>query len=94
MSLKLHFGEREAICLALEIHADLTLIDERVGRRVAKQLGLNVVGTLGILDRAAQGDLLHLPTAIDCLRRTTFKVPPSLLQALLERDAARRAPFA
>ena len=94
MSLKLHFGEREAICLALEMRADLLLIDVRVGRRVAKELGLNVVGTLGVLERAAQGDLLHLPTTIDRLRRTTFKVDPSLLQALLDRDAARRSPSA
>jgi predicted nucleic acid-binding protein len=89
-SLKLHFGEREAICLALEMRADLVLIDERVGRRVAKELGLNVVGTLGVLDRAAQGGMLDLPTAIDRLQRTTFKVDPSLLKAVLERDAARR----
>jgi predicted nucleic acid-binding protein len=88
---RLHTGEHDAICLALEVQADLLLIDERVGRRVAKELGLSVVGTLGILERAARNDLLDLPTTIDRLRRTTFKVDPSLLKALLERDAARRS---
>jgi len=89
-ALKLHFGERAAICLALEMRADLVLIDERVGRRVAKELGLSVVGTLGVLEKAAQGGMLHLPTTIDQLRRTTFKVDPALLTAVLEGDAARR----
>jgi predicted nucleic acid-binding protein len=90
-SLKLHLGEREAICLALEMGADLVLIDERVGRRVAKELGVGVAGTLGVLERAAQANMLDLPTTVDRLRRTTFRVDPSLLDAMLERDAASRA---
>jgi predicted nucleic acid-binding protein len=89
-SLKLHFGEREAICLALEMRADLVLIDERVGRRVARGLGLNVVGTLGVLERAAQSGMLDLPMTIDRLQQTTFNVDPSLLKAVLERDVAGR----
>ena len=89
-SLRLHFGEREAICLALEMSADLVLIDERLGRRVVKELGLSVVGTLGVLERAAQGGMLDLAASIGRLRQTTFKVDPSLLKAVLDRDAARR----
>jgi predicted nucleic acid-binding protein len=41
--------EREAIQLAEEQHADLLLIDERKGRRQAKQRGLKTTGTLGVL---------------------------------------------
>jgi predicted nucleic acid-binding protein len=53
-------------------------------------LGLNVVGTLGVLERAAHGGMLDLPTTIDRLQQTTFKVDPMLLKAVLERDAARQ----
>ena len=42
-------GESEAIILAGEIKADLLLMDERLGRKIAKQRGLAVIGLLGIL---------------------------------------------
>jgi len=37
-------GEAEAIALAVRVKADWTLLDERERRRVAKSLGLKVVG--------------------------------------------------
>ena len=42
-------GEREAIALALEIHADLGVLDDRQARREAKRLGLLIVGSVGVL---------------------------------------------
>ncbi|WP_414542256.1 DUF3368 domain-containing protein [Nostoc sp. CCY0012] len=42
-------GEREAISLALETSETQILLDEREARQVAQSLGLQVVGTLGIL---------------------------------------------
>ncbi len=42
-------GERDVIRLALEHGADWVLIDEKLGRRVATNLGLNVKGTMGVL---------------------------------------------
>jgi len=89
-SLTLHPGEWEAICLALEIGADFVLIDDRAARTAATERGLTVVGTLGILERAAAMNLLHLPTVLDALGQTTFKIAPSLIAALRERDAQRR----
>jgi uncharacterized protein len=47
----LHEGEREAIALARERKAQL-LIDEVRARRVAIQLGIDVIGTLRILAEA------------------------------------------
>ncbi|MEM9009303.1 MAG: DUF3368 domain-containing protein, partial [Cyanobacteria bacterium P01_F01_bin.86] len=45
-------GEAEAISLALELQAEWILLDERDGRKVAKSLGLQVTGVLGVLLRA------------------------------------------
>jgi predicted nucleic acid-binding protein len=42
-------GERAALALARDIHADLLLIDESRGRSVARNLGLRVSGLLGVI---------------------------------------------
>jgi predicted nucleic acid-binding protein len=48
----LHKGEAEAIALAIELNADIVIIDEQEARQTAKQAGLSVIGVLGVLLRA------------------------------------------
>jgi predicted nucleic acid-binding protein len=42
-------GEAESIALALQLNADLVLLDEKEGRHAARRLGLRVIGVVGIL---------------------------------------------
>ena len=51
-------GESEAIIYTDNEGADLILMDEIKGRKVAVQMGLNVMGTLGILLEAYEQKLL------------------------------------
>jgi len=57
-------GETAAMSLALELSARAILLDERLGRRQAAQLGLPVVGTLGVLLRAKEQGLIPAVTPI------------------------------
>jgi hypothetical protein len=47
------------------------------------------IGTLGILRDAAALGFVDLPTAFARLAQTSFRAPISLMNALLEQDAAR-----
>lgn len=78
-------GEAEAITLAIELKVDRILLDERDGRKIAKSLGLQVTGVLGILLRAKkEGELSSLPDAIDALVKTAgFRISPELLAKIL-----------
>jgi predicted nucleic acid-binding protein len=51
-------GESEALVLALEVKAEVVLMDEYDGRAAAKQLGLVVIGALGVLLRAKRDGLV------------------------------------
>jgi predicted nucleic acid-binding protein len=78
-------GEQAAICLARELKADLLLIDDVDGRRAAQARGIAVTGTLGILDRAAQRDLIDLRHVLQQLKATSMHLSDELLNALLDR---------
>ena len=49
LSSSLGRGEAEAIAVASDVDADIVLLDDLRARRMARRLGLNVMGTLGVL---------------------------------------------
>ena len=55
----LDLGESEALIMYDEQKADLLLIDERKGRKVAKQLNTRYIGTAGILIQAYDMGLMQ-----------------------------------
>jgi predicted nucleic acid-binding protein len=86
-------GETEAITLAKELRAFSILLDDHEARRIARQQGLAVTGTIGLLEHAAGLNLLNLPDAIEKIKRTTFYAGDALLQNALDRDAERKRPM-
>jgi predicted nucleic acid-binding protein len=78
-------GEREAIVLAEELHADRLILDDHAARRVATRRNLIVIGTLGVLVEAAERGLMDFSDAIARLQQTTFYVSPDVLAPLIQR---------
>ena len=78
-------GEAAVIALAISLHADLVLIDERRGVKVARDQGLRVTGTLGLLEIDAQSGLVDFTEAARRLRLTTFRISETLLETMLRK---------
>ena len=78
-------GEAEAIALALELRADLILLDERDGRAAAERAGLPVTGLLGVLLRAKKhGQVESVREELDRLRtRARFFISEALTAKVL-----------
>ena len=82
-SLQLNPGESQAIALAQELHADRLLMDETAGRAVATGRGLQVTGTLGVIEAAARRGLIALRASLLRLQQTSFRASPDLYRRLL-----------
>lgn len=82
---QVHLGEAAAIALAMESDVDWVILDDKKARRIARQMGLGVTGTLGVLIRAKTAGLLpEVKPVIDELSRLGFRMSPAL------RDTALR----
>jgi len=83
---ELDLGEAETIVLAYEIGADWVLMDERKGRRKLSQLGLNKIGTLGILLKAKQIGLLSvIKPDIEKLHQQGFSLSQTVIDTILHQ---------
>jgi len=67
-------GEREAISLALEISADVVLMDDQPARIAAENRGLLVSGTLSVLLQASRRSLIDFELAIAELKGLGFRI--------------------
>lgn len=76
-------GERDTIAAAHAANADRVIIDERLGRQAAEELGLSVVGSLGILAKAKTEGLV--PSFRDAARgmlEAGIRFHPALIEKL------------
>jgi predicted nucleic acid-binding protein len=78
----LHRGEAEAISLALGFECPV-LLDDKPGRIAAQRKGLMIIGTLGILTRAARLGWIDLGVVLRKLQNTNIHLHPTLLRSVL-----------
>lgn len=85
LTLELDAGEAEASALAVELDADLLLMDERRGRIAATRLGRRVVGVFGlVIEAKAAGILPIVRPVVDALTTEAgFRISQALLEKVL-----------
>jgi uncharacterized protein len=83
---QLDLGESEAITLALEMKADLLLIDERRGRAEANRRGIRITGLLGVLVEGKRRSLIDAvkPLMDELIGTSEFRVSQALYVQILE----------
>jgi len=85
LEVRLDLGEASALALALEHHNCLLIIDDNKGRKEAKQLGIAITGTVGVLINAKQkGFISSIVPFLEAIKKTDFRISQKIL------DQARR----
>ncbi len=80
-------GEASAIVLALETDNSILIIDDLKGRKIAKNLGLSITGTLGVLLKAKQQGLISsLKEVLDAFKDQGFRISSGLEREILKYD--------
>lgn len=84
---KLHAGEVETMILAQQnsVNADLVILDDKAARNTAKYLGLNVTGTMGVLVKAKQKNIIsEVRPILDDIVRKGFYISDKIIQSVLK----------
>lgn len=79
-------GEAEAIVLAIELGAELLLMDERRGRKLAGGAGIAVRGLLGVIVQAKDAGLIEFvrPVLDELRNHARFWITDALYREVLE----------
>jgi Predicted nucleic acid-binding protein, contains PIN domain len=86
LTIELEIGESTSIALALDIPDCILIIDEKKGRRTAKELGIQITGTFGVVMKAIDAGLIEAPNTIaERLERAGFRISDALKETMLSK---------
>ncbi|MDJ1175914.1 DUF3368 domain-containing protein [Roseofilum capinflatum] len=78
-------GEAEAIALALELKNVIIILDDLSARRIAQQLQLKVMGTVGMLIQAKQKNIIPaIKPILESLAEANFRISDAIIDKALE----------
>lgn len=80
-------GEASAIALAIELDNCLLIIDDLKGRKFANQLGLTIIGTIGVIvDAKLAGINPSIKPILTKIKATNFRITEQLEALILKRS--------
>ena len=80
-------GEASAIALAIELDDCLLIIDDLKGRRFANQIGLTIIGTIGVIvDAKLAGIINSVRPILTKIKSTNFRITEQLEVIILKRS--------
>lgn len=84
---KLDKGEAEALALAIELKAELLLIDEKLGKKMAEQNSIACKGVVGVLIEAKEKGLIKeiRPLLQELREGLKFRLSDSIVALALQR---------
>ncbi len=86
LKTQLDIGEASSISLALQMPSRKILIDERKGRRIAAEMGLQVLGTVRVLILAKEKRLItSLADEIGKLVEVGFRLSETLIEEIMNK---------
>ena len=84
-------GEASAIALAIELAIELDdcllIIDDLKGRKFANQIGLTIIGTIGVIvDAKLAGIITSIKPILTKIKSTNFRITEQLETIILKRS--------
>lgn len=81
LKIQIDEGEAEAIALAMELGDVFLVLDDKNARRIALQMSLKVIGTVGVLLRAKQqGIIPEVKPILTALQQENFRISEAIVQ--------------
>ena len=84
-------GESEAIALAVELNADVVILDDFAARKAAMELGLKVKGTLGIIKKLLEENKIKIEDInklYETLKKIGFRVRREIFKNIFESSVS------
>jgi predicted nucleic acid-binding protein len=86
LSKNLGKGEASSITLALEFADSLLIVDERKGRKVALEMEIEIIGSLGVLIKAKEtGVIPSVKNILNEIDKTNFRISGQIKEKVLKK---------